>query len=139
MSSETRSLETWKSYIKYVLPVIACLLLPASGCTKIPYLVLFNNSGFRLTVDAEGTIYSLSPGAVAEIRYPGNTELLRIGSGSNIAWEYKTTYPDKSHMNGNKFYVQIESNGSIYVLSPSAQGPVKEPPLQPKGFPWIPR
>jgi hypothetical protein len=102
-------------------------------------LVLLNNSGHPLAVNSEGTIYSVFPGAIREIKYPGNTELLKVESAPNSSWEYKVEYPDRAHMYGNKFWVQIESNGNIYVLPPNTQSSAKELLPQPHGFPWKPK
>jgi hypothetical protein len=107
-----------------------------SGCTKIPYIVLFNNSGHTLTIDSEGETYTVSPDAIVKIAYPGNTELLNIESVPNIKWQYKVEYPDKTYMNGNTFNVQIEADGIIYVLPPNTQNFVKVLPTQPPNFPW---
>jgi hypothetical protein len=125
--------------MKYALLLPVSLFLLFCGCTKTPYLVLFNNSGRSITINSEGTIYVVASGAAKEVQYPGNTELLTINSTPKTKREYKVRYPDKAYMNGNKFYVQIESDGSIYVIPPRSQVPVKQFVAQPDGFPWRPK
>lgn len=124
--------------MKYILSLTITVCLLFSGCTKIPYIVFFNNSGHALTVNSEGEIYTLPPDAIVQIAYPGNTESLKIESTPNIAWRYKVKYPDKTYMNGNTFNVQIEADGTIYVLPPDTQNLVKKLPMQPPNFPWKP-
>jgi hypothetical protein len=116
--------------------ILAALVL--SGCSRIPYFVLFNNSGFNLSINSEGLLYSVPPGTIREIRYPGNTAFLEIEFGSGTNWNYQTAYPDKALMNGNTFSVQVESSGVIHVIRPGAKVPTTAFPPQPDGFPWRP-
>jgi hypothetical protein len=125
-------------FMKYRLSLAITMVLLMSGCSKIPYVVFFNNSGRALTINSEEWTYQVKAGAVIEIRYPGNTQMLKIDSGPSNAWRYKVEYPDKAHRWGNKFYVQIETDGTIYLLPPNTQILAKQLLPQPPGFPWRP-
>jgi len=64
---------------------------------------------------------------------------LTIKNGSNTSWKYAVRYPDPTFILDNKIYVQIETNGAIYLLLPKTKQAVKQFPPQPDGFPLRPK
>jgi hypothetical protein len=109
-----------------------------SSCSIRPKIFLYNNSGQEVAIVSEDENYHVAIGTVVEIYYP-KSQTLQINAGEK-KWQYRLTYPTKEYMTvgGHEMYFQIDSSGFIYVLLPQQQGPVKDPPTQPKGFPLTP-
>jgi len=108
------------------------------GCTRIPSLVVWNNSSQVLTLDADGNLYHSQPNSAVEVRFPGNSMAISIKTSSNQVWRYTVRYPEKRFIIQDKIFVQIEPAGLIYLLPGAVTNAVTEFPPQSAGFPIAP-
>ena len=130
---------------------LLCALVILTGCQRIVYLNVHNNSGVAVTLfEPYGPLnqkYQVSHGQSIRLRIVG--ELLHIESSLGN-WVYATIVPhlnDKERGRGpfieTPFYttvrVQLEKDGSLFALRPDWSPPIAVPPeQQPDGFPLLP-
>lgn len=141
--------------IKNSLPFLLLVCVTLQGCDS--YLVVLprfvNNTGDRITIlsydkaSDEGS-YVVEPGASVETAFPFRLNIirsdthwsydlqkLREASGAKEALKsFELTRWNGSHL----VTLQVQSDGSIYVLEPTASGVSSTPPAQPPGFPLRP-
>lgn len=121
------------------LCIIAFALIWIAGCTRIPHLVLWNNSGRTLVIDSDAKTYHCAQDEAVRMIFPGNTMALSIRHGPSGSWRYEVRYPEKKFIIKNSIFVQIEPDGSIHLLAGETVEPAKSFPRQPVGFPLLPR
>ena len=131
------------------------LMCALQGCDS--YLVVLprfvNNTGDRITILSHDTAsdenrYVVEAGASVVTAFPFRLDIVR----SNTRWSYDLqklrevsgakvvlkNY-ELTRWNGSHLVtLQVQSDGSIYVLGPTASGVSSTPPAQPPGFPLRP-
>lgn len=122
-----------------------CLLsLVLTSCVRGYNVELFNNTGEALTV----TSYDTAGGATekslpigGKVRITGSRFTLR---NAHREWKYSllshpppARFIDDTHWN-RLVCLQVEKNGAIYILLPSATSTTSTLPTQPSGFPITP-
>lgn len=127
-----------------VLLAGAVAMLGIAACTRAPYLVVFNNGKVPLTIartppyEADVTI---SPATSERVRFP-DAMALTVTAGA-ATWRYAVRFPPRelarwSTFGSPEFQLQVEPDGRVYVLPPTAKLPASELPAQPAGFPLRP-
>jgi hypothetical protein len=135
---------------KFILATLVIVALAAlvNSCQKRTLLLMFNNTSEDVTVISYDDAMKhrdgqkIKSGTSGEVSWPIS---MSIQCGNN-AWEYATfstsvplAYVDTHHGLKNYLKIQIETNGSLDVLSPDADNVVMSNSLvQPKGFPLKP-
>ena len=109
-----------------------------AGCTQIPHVLLWNNSGHEVVIDADHVMYHCPANSRVSLKFPGNTMRLQVIRGTNNVWRYSIRYPDEHFMRNNKIFAQLESDGAIYVLCNNKAAVTEQLPEQPRGFPLRP-
>src|SRR5260221_4097870 len=127
------------------LSLAACLATAA--CSRGFIFKAFNNIGRDLIiVSYDGRLvpheFSVAAGASVDVQFSTKLTIKR----SNGEWEYDLARTGSSYhytqAGGLGLCVQdiqIESDGTIYLLSPKTKQAVKQFPSQPVGFPLKPR
>ena len=122
------------------LAMIAVVAL-LSSCTIPPELILYNNTGERLTVASGDHSQLIEPKKEAKVPFPFGDKSLSITCASNT-WTYTLKYPPhdfcgpSSHL---RIKSQVESNGFIYVFPKDVGLPGEDLSRQPEGFPVKPK
>ena len=122
-----------------IITLIICIAC-CNSCTPIPELIFWNNTGGKLEINSDGKLHSIPNGSSEIVRFPGNTMKLSIRNVSGTVWHYAARYPSQAFiLHHKRTFVQIQPDGSIYVLNPPAGGIVTNFPAQPPGFPLRPQ
>jgi len=120
-------------------------LICTSGCILAETDTVYNHSGQDLTIiaiDFDGKREEMLVGAGAHIQFYSPYIEVRHKDG---VWHYNLKEMVNGYFNSKKtrnvFFVnlQIEPNGSVYVIPPKATGIVTRFPRQPEGFPLRPQ
>jgi hypothetical protein len=113
----------------------------AFGQDKVPTLVLVNNSGQGLTITSAATVVSLTPSTTAEVPFPSTPPpLIVVRTADGHSWKYMWVPLDgASYGYGPQIYMQIEADGTIYVLPGKVKRVSKPLPVQPVGYPLKPQ
>jgi hypothetical protein len=133
-----------KKSIKVLVSSVG-VLLSATGCLYVETDTFYNNSGQELSIVAQ---------------YPGTNVVMIVKDGGSIqfyspyievhhkadTWHYETKpmvsrFHEYRRGSGNEILVnlQIQPDGTIYVMAPNASGIVTDFPPQPTGFPLKPK
>lgn len=114
-----------------------------------PDMVLYNNTGGEIMIflgNDEPTV--VEKGVMARVPQPMAYSLwrrkyhksFRIRT-KNRSWLYDVVEPPSNYeqrgSSRNEYRYQIEADGSIYLLAPDSEFPVRSLPPQPSGFPWL--
>ena len=121
------------------LIALTAILLALAGvsCSKVPLVILYNNSQTDLTVSLEPNteIAFIEPGKSAEIHF---RETLWIDFGmSALRYEFNGLELAGLAKKG-KVKIQAENDGRLYLVLPETPFPVTIFPKQPVGFPRAP-
>jgi hypothetical protein len=124
-------------YLSLTFAFLLATGLTIGGCTKTPKILIINNSGRSLTLIADKQVEDLRPGGSIEITFPWSNKC-RLTNSANINWQYSVFYPPETWMHGQTFFIQVESDGRIFLVPPLTTSVVRTLPIQPAGFPWVP-
>jgi hypothetical protein len=110
------------------------------GQDKVPMLVFVNNAGQRVTVISAATTTPLAASSLAEVPFPSTPPpVFVVRTIDGRSWKYTwTPLEGASYGHGPQTYMQIEADGSIYVLPGKVAGASKVLPPQPVGYPLKP-
>lgn len=122
--------------IKYLLYVCSVFVV---SCTPIPYLMFINNTGKTITVRSENESATISTNASGRVRWPGNTLSLEIRFNESSNWNYRVNTIPKSNRKTDSTYMQIQSNGWIYLVPVGTTASLSILPPQPVNLPWKPK
>ena len=122
----------------------AIALLTIAACTRAPYLIVFNRTDVLLTIQRTPPYESdvtIAPGTTQRTRFPDSMQLTVVAGPAT--WRYAVRFPPRelarwSKLGTPEFQLQVEPDGRMYVLPPTARLPVQELPPQPPGFPLVP-
>ena len=122
----------------------AVALLAIAACTRAPYLIVFNRTNVALTIRRTPPYESdvtIAPGTMHRVRFP-DTMQLSVSAGA-ATWHYAVRFPPRALARWTKlgtpeFQLQVEPDGRVYVLPPTASAPIHELFSQPPGFPLVP-
>jgi hypothetical protein len=131
-----------KIFIVFAL-VLAAVLITA--CTPLFEVELYNNTGENITVVAinsasNATTHIIKNGEAVELGSPFKLEVQQ----ADRIWQYDIkriplSFHRRVGHNVHLVKIQIQSDGSIYLLLPDAtKGPVVTFPPQPGGYPIHP-
>jgi hypothetical protein len=123
----------------------ALCLLALTSCSRAIVLQVFNNTGVEVKILAndghQEQSFSVAQGQSQRIKAPLGISVL---SGGN-SWQYdvKPVPKTKQYMISETFgplviKLQLQPDGSVHVLPPTAQGTQDGLPAQPPGYPLIP-
>lgn len=130
--------------------LIACLFfcIPLlTSCTRTIILQVFNNTGENIAVTSyelhhKEKRYSVDKAESQRVQVSNH---LTITQGRNM-WDYdvksvpKTkTFMTSEHFGALVVKLQVEQNGVIYLLPPTAEAVMTNFPPQPAGYPLRPR
>jgi hypothetical protein len=101
-----------------------------------PGLRFWNNSGHAIQVVSDGRAVEVAPGRDGSLAY-SRSITIRVDDGH--VWEYQLNPLGGSHLSRNTILLQLESDGSLYVLPPADPGVRERLPAQPNGYPLLPR
>lgn len=116
-----------------------------------PDMILYNNTGGEIIIflgNDEPTV--VEEGLMARVPQPmayafwrrKYHKSFRIRT-KNRSWSYDVVEPPSNYeqrgSSRNEYRYQIEADGSIHLLAPDSEFPVRKLPPQPSGFPWIPQ
>jgi hypothetical protein len=129
---------------RLVLSLLLCTFFLTS-CTRTILLQIFNNTGEDLTVisyELKGEkSYSIGKGQSARVQISNRLTV----KTENKAWDFevKPVPRTTSYMLSERFgplvvKLQIEQNGTIYLLAAETSGVTNSFPPQPPGFPLHP-
>jgi hypothetical protein len=111
----------------------------ALGPCRPANMVFVNNTGRNLVVVADGRSSPLPSGGAAEIWPPYNSQELTIQIGGGKVWRYKMAPLEYGQSGvGHSYYLQVEADGSVFVLPFKADRPTQNLPTQPTGYPLRP-
>jgi hypothetical protein len=121
--------------------LLLCATLLTS-CTRAVVLQVFNNTGARITVnsyesDLKEKRYVIDDAQSERVQ---NANRLTINRG-NVIWNYNVKpVPTQTYMTSERagplvIKLQVESDGTIYVLPPQAQRVMATLPGQPAAYP----
>jgi hypothetical protein len=132
--------------MKKIISTALLSVLILGGCSKIMYLVVYNNSNLNITITFEtnGTRKSFPVKNKEKIKLLcpsfADKAYIHFDSGKKEL-EYKLEWPGNKFIQESFFeyelFFQFESDMAIYVLG-SEILPCKQIPKQPKGFPLKP-
>jgi hypothetical protein len=106
---------------------------------RLPSIALVNNTDQQLLVSSQGTSVVLPRETMANFPYPGNTQVFDVEfPESRITWRYTWAPCGLQYNIHNVIHMQLEPDGSIYLLSNAAHQPVIDLPPQPAGYPLKP-
>ena len=122
------------------LLILGFVTMLCCSCSRLPKLVIFNNTGVAVQVVTDKSRCDIPNGKAGEIWYPiENTMTITHPNG---VWTYVVDrYPPPAYCEPtaqSNIHAQIESNGYIYVFLPTAPFPVRDLKPQPGGFPLVP-
>jgi len=102
--------------------------------------IIINNSGHELRIDIGGVSSPLPFGETIELHYPHNIDPVFVHTGEGTIWEYRLLPLDiPIYRRQHRIYVQVETDGRMYVLPFKSLNPVKKFPSQPNGYPLVPK
>ena len=112
------------------------------SCSVPTFLIVYNNTQNDLSILSDGKWYSIKDKNYKEIPFPHGKLKLDVISSTNT-WQYKIGFPPRNFEKTKweispKIYLQIESNGWVYILYPTNDFPEINFPPQPKGYPLKP-
>lgn len=114
-----------------------------------PDMILYNNTGGEIIIflgNDEPTV--VEEGLMARVPQPMAYSFwrrkyhkpFRIRT-KNRSWSYDVVEPPSDYeqrgSSRNEYRYQIEADGSIHLLAPDSEFPVRKLPPQPSGFPWL--
>lgn len=103
------------------------------GADRVPNVVLLNNTGQSLTINWEGQTHALPSGNTLELP-PRQSWAFTIKTEKGERWSYELAPIDQKD-----FYLQIEPDGSIYLLRVKPQESIPNLPPQPNRYPLHPQ
>lgn len=123
-----------------VICLIFCLLVSffLTGCPRVAYVEIYNNTSSVLLVDSHGEKYTVTPNQSGRIILGYS---LNVQSALGV-WHYGRNVPH-SGKNGDFFdgtlTVQIETDGKAFVVKKGDVPPVSVSDYeQPEGYPLLP-
>ena len=114
-----------------------------------PDMILYNNTSGEIMIflgNDKPTV--VEKGAMARVPQPMAYSFwrrkyhksFRIRT-KNMSWLYDVVEPPSNYeqrgSSRDEYRYQIEAHGSIYLLAPDSEFPVRSLPPQPPGFPWL--
>ena len=126
-----------KPGFKFISGYLFVLLL-LTGCPRVAYLEVYNNTLSEITIDSSGWIDVIKPKEYQKIQF-GHDIQVRSDKGT---WDYPRIVPhggeDGPYFNGT-LKLQLNENGYIYALKVSDTYPLNNLTIQPKNYPLIPK
>lgn len=136
--------------VKRTIAICLTMLIVSllSSCVPKNKIILYNNTKCTINVyivqlmkgEEEVDKYTIYPDTTKGIHYPPVNRKMIVHTDSNI-WSYDRIDIDnvnEGYYYTGKIYIQIESNGLIYIAKKSNRFPLKLPISQPDGFPLVP-
>lgn len=121
----------------------------------VPDMILYNNTGHEIEIHLGGHITGVWKDSIGRVDQPvpcrSPIVILRecqkgykrfsVGTVQE-KWSYEVVYPPadyKKRWSSTRieYRYQIEADGSIYILKPGSEYPVRRLPPQPPGFPLV--
>lgn len=147
--SRARGTDSHVTKLAFILPLSVFVLCSTllTSCTRTLVLHIFNDTGKDITVtsyeaDRKERHYSIGKGQAERVQISNRLTIALTG----IAWDYdvkpvpkNTKYMASEHLGPLLIKLQVETNGTIYILSPDTQGPATAFPPQPPGYPLQPK
>lgn len=120
---------------------LACCLL-AAGCQGPTVIAIYNNTAEDIQVGTEWGWNKLQPHASVRFRNPYRTRRVLVIRGG-VEYEYRVNpiprTPDYINYKANPHYrLQLEDDGSVYVLKHDQPWQTKDFGTQPPGYPLTP-
>lgn len=140
---------------KLTFYILILLVICFISCSRPFYYVLYNNSKKDLTIYYDKEIWLLKNQEKIEFEAPNLLTNFIIKGDSKI-WKYKPTYNraleykslpweylklgkiSGKKIKGRIYFLQIESNGYIYIVKPGTKMPTTVLPPQPEDYPLKP-
>ena len=120
--------------LQHLLIIACCVAL--SGCPRMAYVELYNNTGTSISVDIHGALSDIPPNQKVGLRFGGQYLVVSSSLGQ---WRYDRTLIPYGGENGAYFdgtiYAQVNEDGHIYALKQSESPPLSNFSEQPPGFP----
>lgn len=126
-----------KTTIGFVMMMVVCTLL--TGCSNPINLVWFNNTGSQIKILKNGRTHPESAVVVqagASVRVnPSKPVVIYIGNSGYVYPQIPMSYAYASKDSSRLFKIQIETNGVIHYLQPTATQVSSALPSQAPGYP----
>lgn len=113
--------------------IVAAVLL--TGCPRIAYIEIYNNTLEELVIDSAGQKKTVGPGKSVQLKYTGENFKVNSTSGQ---WMYQRNVPhsgnDGPYFDG-VLRVQINPNMQAFALKVDEVPPISDFSKQPEGYP----
>ena len=140
--------------IAAILRAISLVALPASALValaclagyvwvaadRVASLVLINASGHELTYRAGRFSRPISPNARLTVPPSERTQVFDLDVAElGMTWHYQLRPLDlRKYQFRGQIYLQIVSDGKVYILPHETSSPLEDLPDQPVGYPLVP-
>jgi len=125
--------------------VFASLLLIIAGCTVVPVVDLYNDSGTVVRVMVGPDTHVLPPATTESFDYPSQSWGEVTVCANQRLFRYIIPFPPNDYYHGVAFLfvrshirVQIAPDWRLWILKRGESFPVRDPQGQPAPFPLVP-